>query len=203
MKDEKELTFGTTLLHEWLKRHRDGDAAAADALIRGTCSRLERLARKMLRDFPNVSRHAQTDDVLQNALLRLLRALERIEPPSMRDFYNLAARLMRCELLDLARHYRQANRHEAARLDRPGDTSDAAVPEPRARADESRDLVRWARFHEDVEKLPAAEREVVGLIFYHGWTQAQVAELFGVTVRTVQRYWQAALVRLHGLLQQD
>jgi DNA-directed RNA polymerase specialized sigma24 family protein len=46
----------------------------------------------------------------------------------------------------------------------------------------------------------AEEREVVSLLFYHGWKQAEVAELLGVTVRTVQRRWQAALVKLHGLL---
>jgi RNA polymerase sigma factor (sigma-70 family) len=37
------------------------------------------------------------------------------------------------------------------------------------------------------------EREVVGLIFYHGWTQAQTAELFGVDERTVRRRWRSAL----------
>src|SRR5262249_31686133 len=30
-------------------------------------------------------------------------------------------------------------------------------------------LERWAAFHEAVETLPAEQREVVGLTFYHGW----------------------------------
>jgi RNA polymerase sigma factor (sigma-70 family) len=47
-----------------------------------------------------------------------------------------------------------------------------------------------------VAKLPAQEREVVGLAFYHGWSQAEVAELFGVSERTVQRWWQSALLKL-------
>ena len=45
-------------------------------------------------------------------------------------------------------------------------------------------------------RLPAAEREVVGLIFYHGWTQVQVAEMLGITERTVRRYWQRSLAKL-------
>ncbi len=40
----------------------------------------------------------------------------------------------------------------------------------------------------------------MSLIFYHGWTQLQVAELFEVNVRTVRRWWEAALVKLHGEL---
>jgi len=45
--------------------------------------------------------------------------------------------------------------------------------------------------------LPAEECEVVELIFYQGWTQAEVADLLDVTVRTVQRRWQSALLQLH------
>jgi DNA-directed RNA polymerase specialized sigma24 family protein len=44
---------------------------------------------------------------------------------------------------------------------------------------------------------------VVGLIFYQGWTQAQVAEVLGVNVRTVRRRWEAALVRLHRVLKPE
>ena len=47
----------------------------------------------------------QTDDVLQNAVVRLLRALEEVRPPSVRAFFGLAATQMRRELLDLARRY--------------------------------------------------------------------------------------------------
>jgi RNA polymerase sigma factor (sigma-70 family) len=51
-----------------------------------------------------------------------------------------------------------------------------------------------------VECLPAEEREVVGLVFYHGWTQAKVAELFQVSERTVGRRWHSACLRLQQLL---
>jgi RNA polymerase sigma-70 factor (ECF subfamily) len=54
-------------------------------------------------------------------------------------------------------------------------------------AEEARDLEDWSAFHEALERLPAREREVVSLVFYHHWTQAQIAELFQVTVRTVQQ----------------
>jgi RNA polymerase sigma-70 factor (ECF subfamily) len=188
----------TTQLHRYLDGLRDGDNAACDELLRATCVQLERLARKMLRGFPNVRRHTETDDVLQNALLRLLRSLQTIHPPSMGDFYNLAAAMMRSELLDLARHYARVNRHEVAALDL-ADT-DGAGPVAPAETEDVAELERWERFHEGWESLPPEERELVGLVFYHGWTQEQAAELFGVSVRTVQRRWQSALVKLHGMM---
>jgi DNA-directed RNA polymerase specialized sigma24 family protein len=40
------------------------------------------------------------------------------------------------------------------------------------------------------------QREIVALFYYHGWTQAQVTELFQVNVRTVRRSWESALVEL-------
>jgi DNA-directed RNA polymerase specialized sigma24 family protein len=40
----------------------------------------------------------------------------------------------------------------------------------------------------------------VGLIYYHGWTQAHVAELFQVNVRTVRRWWESVLVELRRML---
>jgi DNA-binding transcriptional regulator LsrR (DeoR family) len=40
------------------------------------------------------------------------------------------------------------------------------------------------------------------LIYYHGWTQAEVAEHLGMSKRTVQRRWAAAMAILHGLLKE-
>src|SRR5258707_13793281 len=88
----------TTQLHGWLERMRAGDLTAREELLHSLCGRLERLARKMLRRFPKVHRWAETGDVLQNSLLRLLRALEQVQPASMRDFFGLAAEQMGPEL---------------------------------------------------------------------------------------------------------
>src|SRR5436305_5024138 len=100
-----EAAIDTTQLNNWVDRLRTGDLTARDELLRGACHRLERLARKMLQRFPSVQRWADTDDVLQSALLRLLRALEQVRPSSVRDFFGLAAEQMRRELLDLARRF--------------------------------------------------------------------------------------------------
>jgi RNA polymerase sigma-70 factor (ECF subfamily) len=132
--------------------------------------------------------------------MRLLRALESVHPASTRAFFGLAAEQMRRELLDLGRHFHGPHGIGANHAS-VGDETGASRPmyDPPAPGDDG-DFDRWCRFHQEVEKLPAQAREVVGLIYYHGWTQAQVAELFQVNVRTVRRWWESALLELHRVL---
>ncbi|MFO0849870.1 MAG: sigma-70 family RNA polymerase sigma factor [Gemmataceae bacterium] len=184
----------TAQLHDWLAAMRAGDPAACDALLRGVGGRLESLARGMLARDPRVGRWVEAEDLLQNALLRLLRSLESVRPGSMREFYGLAAAQMRRELIDLARglygpHGPGAN----LAPDPPADVT--------AAGESSSVMDDLTTLHEQIERLPAEEREVVGLIHYHGWPQAQVAQLFGVTVRTVQRRWESATAKLKALLE--
>ena len=194
MSDE---SFGTTQLHAWTARIRAGDAAARDELLRATSHRLEALARKMLRQFPGVSRWEDTADVVQESSLRLLRSLEEVDPADTRGFFGLAATQIRRQLLDLARHYSGPHGHGANQdsVGPDGRPAEAAAADP--------DLERWAAFHEAVERLPAAEREVFGLTYYHGWPQADIAALFGVDERTVRRRLRAAAEALHHALGGD
>jgi RNA polymerase sigma-70 factor (ECF subfamily) len=192
-----DSSFNTVQLHDYLDRYRVGDREAADAFLRRVCGRLERLARGMLRGFPTVRRWADTDDVLQSALMRLLRTLQATQPENTRHFANLAALHIRRELLDLARHFR--GRLDRADFGTPEDSEGPAdVPDPHASL--SGDLDLWSAFHEEVDRLPVEEREVVGLVFYHGWTQVQIAELFQVDERTIRRRWRAASLKLTGAL---
>ena len=185
-----ESSLRTTQLHRLLDRMHAGDHQAREELVRAVAGRLEHLAHTMLR-LSNVRRWADTDDIFQNATLRLLRTLEAVRPDSVRDFYKLAATHVRRELLDLARHFggphNPATHHVTPPPGQPLEEAGAYVsPEGPAELD------KWTHFHEAVERLPAEEREVVGLVFYHGWTQEQVAELFGVSDRTVRRWWRSA-----------
>lgn len=185
----------TTHLHACLDRLRAGDPAARGELLRGACDRLGQLTRIMLRDYRRLRRWEQTDDVLQNALIRLYRALEVVTPDSLRDFYRLATLQIRRELIDLARHHfgpegGGANQATAA------DGSIAAA-EPPDSADAPDRLAAWTEFHRRAGELPEAEREVFDLIWYQGMTHAEAAAVLAVSTKTVQRRWHSACLRLH------
>lgn len=183
-------SFDTAVLKSLLARAQAGDSAARDDLIHRCSRRLELLTRKMLRNYPAVRRWEETGDVFQNAAVRLVRALQAVTPNSTREFFGLAAEQIRRELIDLARHYRGPEGADRHLVEAPADRAfDPPAPPPD-------DLDRWTAFHHAVERLPAEEREVFMLTFYHGWSQPEIADLFGVDERTIRRRWQAAAVRL-------
>jgi RNA polymerase sigma-70 factor (ECF subfamily) len=195
-----EAALNTVHLHQCVHRWQAGDAAAADMLLRTVGQRLEHMTRKMLRGFPAVHAHTETADVLQGSLIRLLNTLRCIQPESTRHFFNLAAMQVRRELLDLARHYRGARVAARAPADAQEDGAGEGPAQLAEAAAEGDDLELWCRFHEAVDQLPAEEREVIGLVFYHAWTQGQIAELFQVDERTIRRRWQSGCLRLKRLV---
>jgi RNA polymerase sigma factor (sigma-70 family) len=191
----------TLQLQNWLVRMRAGDPAAPDELFRHLSCRLQQLTRRMLSSHPAVKRWVDTDDVYQGASVRLRRAVKNVQPESMRDFFALAAQQIRRELIDLARHYYGPQGHGANHASRSGDEpGDGCGLEAADTTLEPSSLAEWCEFHDTIDKLPEDEREVVGLLFYQGLTQADAAAILQVTVRTVQRRWHAALLKLHETL---
>jgi RNA polymerase sigma-70 factor (ECF subfamily) len=175
-----------------------GDAAAVDALLRHCGDRLTVLTRRMLGDYQRVRRWVETDDVLQNALVRLVGALRHVRPQTARDFLALASLQIRRELIDLARHYYGPQglgaNHDSLT---PPSSSSAEAHEPADVRHEPASMAQWSELHELIDRLPAEEREVIGLLYYQGLSQAEAAELLSISLRTVQRRWHDALCRLH------
>src|SRR5262245_20688111 len=100
----------------------------------------------MLKGFPKVHRWEQTDDVLQNAALRLHRTLQQMAVEPSRHFFRLAALNIRRELLDLAKHY-YGPLGQGARHATPGPGASATHgddPGPAGQADLSREPSRLA-----------------------------------------------------------
>jgi RNA polymerase sigma factor (sigma-70 family) len=187
----------TLRLQRCLERLHAGDESAREELLAAACERLTQLTRTMLQDYRRLRRWEETGDVLQNALLRLHRALEQVLPPTPCDFYRLAALQIRRELIDLARHYYGPQglgaRHESVGPMAPLDAR-ADVTDNPAR------LAAWAEFHEQASALPEDEREVFDLVWYQGLSHTDAAALLNVSARTVKRRWQAACLRLHEAL---
>ncbi|MGE3804535.1 MAG: RNA polymerase sigma factor [Gemmataceae bacterium] len=192
----------TTQMLELLDRIRGGERAAEDELIRHVVSRLELLTRHMLLRFSSVRRWSDTDDVLQDSLVRLMRSLREVRPANTREFFGLASTMVRRQLIDLARHYYGPLGLGKNHASDPNHASEGRRPLEHADTTfEPSQLEQWREVHERIDSLPTEEREVVELLFYQGLTQEEAARVLQVNVRTIQRRWHAALLKLHRLLQ--
>jgi RNA polymerase sigma factor (sigma-70 family) len=194
----------TTAIQGWIDRLRAGDDSARAALLDCACGRLTRLARKMLKGYPGVGRWEQTDDVLQNALLRLNCALKAVAPPTARDFFRLAAAQLRRELIDLARRHSGpeglgAHHVTQAGAAPPDGSAGPAGELSDATFDPSR-LEAWTEFHRQIEALADEDREIFDLLWYQGLNQTEAAAILSVSERTVNRRWVVARLKLHRAL---
>lgn len=194
----------TTFMLHLVDRMRQGDVDASNELFQRISARMQGIARRMLRRFPGVQRWEDAEDVVQEAALRLWRALRQIKPESMRAFYGLAAEQVRRELLDMARHYYGPlgiGTHHESNLHLENSGGDLVPRRELAITGEApEEAERWTAFHEAIAKLDAEEREVFSLTFYHGWGQKDIAELIHKDERTVRRRWRNACLHLNDLL---
>lgn len=179
-----------------LQRLAAGDLSARDSIIELCGDRLRVLAHRMLARFPNVRRWDDTDDVFQNAAMRLHRTLGQVAVDSPRSVMALAATQIHRELIDLARRYAGPSSFAAnhgTNLAAPGVPAAADTPAAIANAPEPPDpLERWTQFHEAIASLPAELREVFHLVWYLDADQKTIAQLLGCSDRTVKSRWRAA-----------
>lgn len=191
------VAAGDPRLQSLVESVRQGDRRARELLLAHACDRLLILTRRMFHGRPGLQRWEQTDDVFQNSMVRLQKALESTELHSARHFLNLATMQIRRELIDLGRkhfgpHGIGRNHHTDHQ---PGDEQGGRLHALQAPPG---DLAEWTEFHERVARLPDDEREVFDLVYYDGATQEEAADLLGCSVRTVRRRWQEAKILLHG-----
>jgi RNA polymerase sigma-70 factor (ECF subfamily) len=196
------MSEGTTVrLQHCLDRLRAGDPAARRDLLGAASERLRRLARKMLRADGRLRRWVESGDVLNDAVLRLSRALEAVTPGTLREFFRLAALQVRRELLDLARHHFGPCGAAAHHQSNPPQVGPPMVEaDPPDCRDEPSALAAWAEMHEKAGALPEQQREAFDLVYYQGLSHAEAAALLGVSTKTVQRRWHAACLALHELM---
>ncbi|PQO36305.1 sigma-70 family RNA polymerase sigma factor [Bremerella cremea] len=186
-----------------INRLNEGDPTAASELLNITCERLTRLTRSMLKNFPNVARWEQTDDVFQNASLRFFQALRETQLTDARHYFRLAALQIRRELVDMARRYQGPQGMGANHQTQFVDQQDNERPQGYEHAEVTNDpghLAEWQEFHSRVDQLPTEEKEVFDLLWYHDLSQEQAAHVLDTSVRTIRRRWRSARLMLHDVL---
>ena len=151
------------------------------ALLDRSVRRLHKLCATLLhRGYPRLTRpplNLQSEEMLGAVVERLLKALREARPQSVRQFFGLAGQHMRWELNDLAR-----------RLDEQ--PCAVEVTEELVLAPDNSDSALTADGHrmiEMIDALPVDEREAFDLVKIQGMTQAEAAEVLGVSPKTVKR----------------
>jgi len=185
----------TQHIESCLARLQAGDREARNELINVACGRLESLTRKMLGGYSRLRGYEQTGDVLQNALIRLCGALEKLSPENPQQFFGLAALQIRRELIDMSRSYFGRGESKPGRpIQAEGEEP---MPDPAAESTlEPSKIIAWTDFHKAVESLPEKEREAVDLLWYQELPQQEAADLLGVDKSTVKRRWRSARLML-------
>jgi RNA polymerase sigma factor (sigma-70 family) len=187
----------STTIGVLIQRLGAGDGAAHEAILACSRDRLAALTHQMLKGYPGVARWEATDDVLQNAMLRLDRALRAVPPRTTLDFLRLASTQIRRELIDLARRYAGPEGLGANHESR--DIGGDRLPEGAGPSSDTHDperLATWSEFHEAIDRLDADQGELFDLLWYQGLTQPEAAAVLGCSERTVHRRWVAARLRL-------
>jgi RNA polymerase sigma factor (sigma-70 family) len=161
-----------------------GDSTAEPivrALLDRSVRRLHVLCASLLhRSYPRLTQppsNVHADELLGAVTERLLKALRKVRPRTVRQLFALANQHMRWELNDLAR--RLDNQPAAVELNEEL----VAAPASSASGLTSDGL----RMLQAIGALPEDEREAFDLVRIQGMTQVEAAELLGVSVVTVKR----------------
>jgi len=155
--------------------------AAVRALLDRAVRRLRELCAALLyRSYPRLMRpplNLEADELLGAVVERLLKALREVRPGSVRQFFALASQHMRWELNEMAR--RLDEQPAAVEL------HDGLVP---AQAGSDSGLTTDSRRMLDaIGNLPGDEGEAFDLVRIQGLTQAEAAQVLGVSAATVNR----------------
>ncbi len=164
------------------------------ALLARAVGRLHMLCTTLLhQSYPRLTQaplNLQAEELLGAVVERLLKALEKVRPRDVRQFFALANQHMRWELNDLAR-----------RLDKRA--PDVELLDSFAVAPESNGSELSQNAHKmlkAIEDLPEIEREVFSLVRIQGMSQTEAAEVMEVSSKTIQRRLNRSLVLLSEML---
>ncbi len=185
------------MLAECLKKLSAGDDSARVTILEVCNARLREMSHRLLGKFAKVRRWDDTDDVAQNAAMRLYRALAESVPDSPKGLMALLATQIQRELLDLARKHSGPMSYAANHGTnvREGTSGGEYIVEDTADEVGQNDEIpieRWELFHKVVEGLPEEARDVFKLGWYLGLDRETIGKALGISTRTVSRRWAEA-----------
>ncbi len=193
----------TSQLQTLLDRLRQGDRQARREFLEQVCQRLQRLVAKILfGSFPSLQARHEVDSVVHETWLRLMQALDKADPPTVADFFRLAAHKIRQVLLDMADKQRRIDQRETlfGRTDSQATGPIAGHAESGTQTYDGARLALWTELHNKAGRLNEPERTVFQMHYYLGLPQAEIAKVLDLHPRKVSYLWVAATEELAGEL---
>ncbi len=184
-------------IRDLIERLRHGDESARRDLLERVYHRLRRITAGILRkEFPRLLARHELNSIVDQAWMRLNRALDGTRPESAEAFYGLMFCKVRQLLFDIARRQsREDARRQDAPRDQQGSGSEVPFDIEESTYEPSR-LAFWTEFHREVEDLPGDERTVFDFHYFAEFPQSEIARLMDLHPKQVSRLWLAATMRL-------
>jgi len=179
---------------ELLRRADRADTEAAGELFALLYDELRRLAERHLRRS-GAELTLSTTTLLHDTYLSMIGRRDVVFPDRAR-FFAYASRAMRGLVIDYARRRRAKRRGSEFEITLAEDQ----VPSSGGTADAGDDVEALGDALRELGQLDPALAELVDQHFFAGFTLGEVAELRGVSERTVQRDWRKARLLLHQAL---
>jgi RNA polymerase sigma factor (TIGR02999 family) len=171
---------------------RQGDRQALDRLFSLMYADLHRLAHLRLTRSERPTQ-LDTTALLHESYLRFV-GLGQLDVADKGHFLGYAAKVMRSIIIDFARK-RLAERRGGSAAEIPLDTDLAeALPSP------ENELIRIDEALKDLAKRSERLVRVVEMRYFAGLSEPEIAEVLGVTERTVRRDWEKARLLLFAAL---
>jgi RNA polymerase sigma factor (TIGR02999 family) len=175
-----------------LHRLADGDRAALDAVYAALYPELKQIARARLHRQGSGG-GLETTVLVHESFLRLA-ATPGAQLVDRRHFFAYAAKTMRSVIVDAAR--------ESLAQRRGGDATHLTLGNADAVAADaaSDELIRVNDALAELEAVDPELAQVVEMRYFGGYTEVEIAGLFGVTERTIRRRWEKARAWLYVAL---
>lgn len=180
----------TQLLLAWSA----GEVSALEELLPLVHAELHRLAHHFMRR-ENPGHLLQTSALVNEAYLKLIDQRQ-VEWQNRVHFYGIATQLMRRVLLDYARRQQMA-RHGGGFRHVPLDEATVGVGQRAAELVMLDDALTWLAAQD-----PRKSR-IVELRFFGGLNNEEVAEVTGLSLRTIEREWHKAKIWLHQAMSKE
>jgi RNA polymerase sigma factor (TIGR02999 family) len=169
-----------------------GDRAAVDRLMVVMYQELRQLAHRRLNGSPR-GPSLETTGLVHESYLRFLNA-GRLRVSDRAHFMAYSSRVMRSIIIDLSRAHRAERRGGGALQV----TLNTEVADEAHRSDEQ--LIRINEVLEELSKSEPRLVQVVEMRYFGGLNENEIAEMLGLTERTVQRDWHKARLLLSAAL---